>query len=118
MIDVSTLFQILGSLCVFIGYWLNSKNHQRQHQLFIFGHVFLVCFSIVESKWVLVALSVFVIYMQYKISKRKYKFKKDVVRIKRAARKVKPEKIAIYIRNIRNKRNENKRMPKKRLEVG
>jgi predicted membrane protein len=89
MIFLSTLLQILGSLCVFLGYWLNSKNHARQHMLFIFGHIFLIAFSIIETKWVLVALSVFVIYMQFKISKKKYKFKKDIVRVKKVARKVK-----------------------------
>lgn len=117
MITFSTAFQILGSICVFVGYWLNSKNHARQHQLFILGHVFLIAFSLVEQKWVIVALSVFVIYMQYKISRRKYKFKKDIVRIKKVARKAKPEEISICIKNIKSKRNENKRMPQERLEV-
>lgn len=89
MIDASTVFQILGSLCVFFGYWLNSKNHARQHQLFILGHVFLIGFSLTDRAWILAALSVFVIYMQYKISKRKYKFKKDVVRAKKVIRRIK-----------------------------
>lgn len=105
MIDSSTIFQILGSLCVFIGYWLNSKNHPRQHQLFILGHIFLIGFSIIESAWVLALLSVFVIYMQYRISKRKYKFKKDMVRAKKV------------IRRIKSKRYENKRMPQKKHEA-
>jgi hypothetical protein len=87
--NLSVTFQILGSLCVFIGYWLNSKNHPRQHMLFIFGHIFLIGFSINDSAWILAALSVFVIIMQYRISKRKYKFKKDIVRVKKVARKVK-----------------------------
>ena len=112
---LSTLFQILGSLCVFAGYWLNAKNHARQHMLFIFGHVFLIAFSIVEDKWVLVALSVFVILMQYRASKKKYKFKKDIVRIKKVARKVKPEEFKI---DIRNTKHENKRVHKKNSEVG
>ena len=100
------MFQIAGSLCVFIGYWLNSKNHPRQHQLFILGHVFLIAFSIIESAWVLASLSVFVIYMQYKISKRKYKFKKDMVRIKKVAKAVKPEEIRIRIERSKLKRND------------
>lgn len=115
--DKSTLFQILGSLCVFIGYWLNSKNHPRQHQLFIFGHLFLICFSIVESAWVLALLSVFVIYMQYKISRRKYKFKKDIVRIKKVARKAKPSEIQILIKKSKHN-NENKRVPQKGPKIG
>lgn len=102
----SILFQIAGSLCVFVGYWLNSKNHPRQHQLFILGHIFLIAFAAIELKWVLVALSVFVIYMQFKISKRKYKFKKDIVRVKKITRKIKP------------KRHENKGVPKKDHQVG
>lgn len=105
MIDASTVFQILGSLCVFAGYWLNSKNHARQHQLFILGHVFLIGFSVIDSAWVLAMLSVFVIYMQYKISRRKYKFKKDVVRAKKV------------IMRIKSKRYENKRMPQKKHEA-
>ena len=71
-----------------IGYWLNAKGHERQHMLFVFGHICLISFASLESKWILVALSVFVIYMQLKISKRKFKFKKDVVRVKRVARKI------------------------------
>ena len=105
MIDASTVFKILGSLCVFFGYWLNSKNHPRQHQLFILGHVFLIGFSIVDSAWVLAMLSVFVIYMQYKISKRKYKFKKDMVRAKKV------------IRRIKSKHYENKRVSQKEREA-
>jgi uncharacterized membrane-anchored protein YitT (DUF2179 family) len=89
---LSTLFQILGSLFIFVGYWLNAKNHSRQHMLFILGHLFLIAFSIVEDKWVLVLLSVFVIYMQFKASKSKYKFKKDIVRVKKVAKKVKYKK--------------------------
>jgi len=112
---LSTTFQILGSLCVFAGYWLNSKNHARQHMLFIFGHVFLIAFSIIEYKWVLVALSVFVIFMQYKASKKKYKFKKDIVRIKKVARRVKPQEFKI---DIRNTKYENKRVYKKNSAVG
>jgi len=111
---LSTLFQILGSLCVFAGYWLNAKNHARQHMLFIFGHLFLIAFSIVEAKWVLVVLSAVVIYMQYKASQKKYKFKKDIVRIKKVARRVKPEEFQIV---IRNKQNENKRVFKKNTAV-
>lgn len=103
----STLFQILGSLCVFVGYWLNAKNHSRQHMLFILGHIFLIAFSIVESKWILVVLSAVVIYMQFKASKNKYKFKKDIVRIKNVAKKVKPQEFQIV---IRNKRHEDKRV--------
>lgn len=106
MLDTSTSFQVLGSLCVFFGYWLNSKNHPRQHQLFILGHVFLIGFSIVESAWVLALLSVFVIHMQMKISRRKYKFKKDVVRAKRV------------IRRIKLKHYENKRVPQEGTAVG
>jgi predicted membrane protein len=102
----STLFQILGSLCVFVGYWLNSKNHPRQHQLFIFGHVFLICFTILEQKVVLFLLSLFIIIMQYRISKRKYKFKKDMVRVKKITK------------SIKIKRDENKRVSQKRGAVG
>lgn len=87
--NLSVTFQILGSLCVFIGYWLNSKNHPRQHMLFIFGHIFLIGFAITDGALILVLLSVFVIIMQYRISKRKFKFKKDLVRVKKVARKVK-----------------------------
>jgi len=112
---LSTLFQILGSLFIFAGYWLNAKNHARQHTLFILGHLFLIAFSVVEDKWVLVLLSVFVIYMQFKASKNKYKFKKDIVRIKKVARKVKPQELRI---DIRNTKHENKRVSKKNSEVG
>lgn len=101
----SLFFQILGSLCVFIGYWLNSKNHPRQHQLFILGHVFLIGFSIVNSAWVLASLSVFVIFMQYKASQKKYKFKKDIVRAKKV------------IRRIKVKGHENKGMSQKKHET-
>ena len=97
----SLFFQIAGSLCVFVGYWLNSKNHPRQHQLFIFGHVFLITFTVLESKYVLFFLSLFIIIMQYRISRRKYKFKKDIVRVKKITRKIKV------------KRDENKRVPEK-----
>lgn len=105
MITASIVFQILGSLCVFAGYWLNSKNHARQHQLFILGHIFLIGFSITDSAWVLAALSVFVIYMQYKISRRKYKFKKDMVRAKKV------------VKRIKLKSYENKRMSQKGHET-
>ena len=88
----SVIFQILGSLCVFAGYWLNSKNHPRQHQLFIFGHIFLIIFTILEFKAVLFFLSLFIIIMQYKISKRKYKFKKDIVRVKKITKSIKIKK--------------------------
>lgn len=88
--DSSLLFQILGSLCVVFGYYLNSKAHPRQHMWFIFGHIFLIGFTLLEAKWMLLSLSVFVIIMQYKISKRKYKFRKDIVRVKKVARKIKP----------------------------
>lgn len=87
--DLSTLFQFLGSLFVVVGYWLNGKGHARQHMLFVLGHICLISFAALESKWVLVALSVFVIYMQIKASKRKMEFKKDVVRVKQVARKMK-----------------------------
>lgn len=92
MIDASTLFQILGSLSVFIGYWLNSKNHPRQHQLFILGHIFLITFSIIEQKVVLILLSAFIIFMQYRISRKKYKFKKDMVRAKKVVKRIKLKK--------------------------
>lgn len=95
--DFSVFFQILGSLFVVVGYWLNSKGHDRQHMLFVLGHLCLISFAALDSKWVLVALSVFVIYMQLKISKRKYKFKKDIVRVKKVAAKIKPEKFPIVI---------------------
>jgi len=90
--DLSTLFQILGSISVFIGYWLNSKNHPRQHQLFILGHIFLISFSIVENKLVLIILSAFIIFMQYRASRKKYKFKKDMVRAKKVMRRIKVTK--------------------------
>ncbi len=111
---ISTLFQILGSLFIFVGYWLNAKNHARQHMLFIFGHVFLISFSVVEAKWVLAALSLFVIFMQLKATKKKYKFKKDIVRIKNAAKKVKSKEYQI---GIRNKRNEDKGLHKENAAV-
>jgi hypothetical protein len=84
-----------------IGYWLNGKGHARQHMLFVLGHVCLISFAALESKWVLVALSVFVIYMQIKASKRKMEFKKDVVRVKRV------------VRRISTKVKDNKKAPKK-----
>jgi hypothetical protein len=112
---LSTTFQILGSLFIFAGYWLNAKNHARQHMLFIFGHVFLIAFSAIEYKWVLVALSVFVIFMQYKASQKKYKFKKDIVRIKKVARRVKPQEFKI---DIKNTKHENKRVHKADSAVG
>jgi len=88
MISLSVALQILGSLCVFVGYYLNSKNHSRQHMAFIGGHIFLLLFSIVEQKWVLALLSVFIIVMQYRTSKRKWKFKRDMVRVKRIKKKI------------------------------
>lgn len=112
---LSTWFQVLGSLCVFIGYWLNSKNHPRQHMLFIFGHLFLIAFSLVEEKWVLVALSVFVIYMQYRISTKKWKFKKDIVRVKKVANSIKPKESPIV---IIKKIHENKGVLKKDRKAG
>lgn len=102
----SLFFQVLGSICVFVGYWLNSNNHPRQHQLFILGHIFLISFTVLESKYVLFFLSLFIIIMQYRISKRKYKFKKDIVRVKKITRKIKP------------KTNENKGVPKKDRKIG
>ena len=89
--NLLTTLQILGSLCVFIGYWLNSKGHPRQHMAFIGGHIFLLAFTALQSLWILFALSVFIIIMQYRISKRKWKFKKDIVRIKKVKRKIKPK---------------------------
>lgn len=85
--------------------------------MFILGHVFLIGFSLVESAWVLAALSVFVIHMQLKISRKKYKFKKDIVRLKKVAKTVKPEEILTRIEKIKVKRNENKRVPQKRAKV-
>lgn len=87
--DLSLFFQILGSLFVLVGYYLNSKEHPRQHMAFIGGHICLLGFTSIESKWVLFALSVFIIIMQIRISKRKYKFKKDIVRFKKIAVKTK-----------------------------
>lgn len=86
--NYSLLFQILGSISVLIGYYLNSKNHARQHMAFIFGHIFLLGFTFLESKWVLLSLSILIIYFQYKISKRKWKFKKDIVRVKSLKTKI------------------------------
>lgn len=83
--DLSLFFQILGSLFVLVGYYLNTKEHPRQHMAFIGGHICLLGFTSIESKWVLFALSVFIIIMQIKISKRKYKFRKDIVRMKKVA---------------------------------
>jgi len=87
--DLSLTFQILGSISVLIGYYLNSKNNPRQHMAFIFGHIFLLGFTSIESKWVLFSLSVLIIYFQYRISIKKWKFKKDVVRVKNIARRTK-----------------------------
>ena len=98
---LSTLFQILGSIFVFVGYLLNAKNHQRQHQMFILGHLFLLSFTIIEQKIPLLLLSVFIIVTQYRTSRKKYKFKKDIVRVKKVARKIKVKK------------NENQGLPKK-----
>ena len=103
--DISTLYQILGSICVLIGYWLNSNSHPRQHMAFIVGHIFLVGFTLAEGKWILLLLSIFIIIMQYRISKRKYKFKKDIVRVKKTVRKIKYNK------------NENKRMSQEKSET-
>ena len=114
----SLFFQIMGSLCVFVGYWLNSKNHPRQHQLFIFGHVFLITFTVLESKVVLFFLSLFIIIMQYRISRRKYKFKKDIVRMKKVAKIVKPGEMRIHIKNGKSNRNESKRVSQKGTKVG
>lgn len=83
--DLSLFFQILGSLFVLVGYYLNTKEHPRQHMAFIGGHICLLGFTSIESKWVLFGLSVFIIMMQVRISKRKYKFKKDIVRMKKIA---------------------------------
>jgi hypothetical protein len=80
---LSVAFQILGSLCVLIGYWLNAKNHPRQHMAFIGGHIFLLSFTALESKWVLFTLSVIIIGIQYRISQKKWKFKRDMVRIRK-----------------------------------
>ena len=66
---------------------------------FIAGHIFLIGFTLSEEKWVLLLLSIFIIIMQYRISKRKYKFKKDIVRVKKTVRKIKYNK------------NESKTMP-------
>lgn len=87
--SLSLLFQIFGSVCVFLGYILNSKNHPRQHQLFILGHVFLASFTIIEQKIPLLLLSVFIIITQFKVSRKKYKFKKDIVRVKKITRRIK-----------------------------
>jgi hypothetical protein len=57
---------------------------------FIGGHIFLLAFTALQSLWILFALSVFIIIMQYRISKRKWKFKKDIVRIKKVKQKLKP----------------------------
>ena len=103
--DVSTLYQILGSVCVLIGYWLNSNSHPRQHMAFIAGHVFLIGFTFTEEKWILLMLSVFIIIMQYRISRRKYKFKKDIVRVKKTVRKIK------------NINNENERVSQEKPET-
>jgi hypothetical protein len=57
---------------------------------FIGGHIFLLAFTGLQQLWILFALSCFIIIMQYKISKRKWKFKKDIVRIKKVQKKIKP----------------------------
>jgi len=80
--------QILGSIAVLIGYYLNSYNNPRQHMAFIAGHIFLLGFMYLESKWILFALSIIIIILQYRISKRKYKFKKDIVRVKKVKAKI------------------------------
>jgi hypothetical protein len=59
----------------------------------------------VDSAWVLAALSVFVIFMQYRASQKKYKFKKDMVRAKKV------------IRRIKVKGHENKGMSQKKHET-
>lgn len=102
---LSTLFQILGSVFVFVGYLLNAKNHQRQHQMFILGHLFLLSFTIIEQKIPLLLLSVFIIVTQYKTSRKKYKFKKDIVRVKKITRKIKLKK------------NENQGVPQKNHKI-
>jgi ABC-type Mn2+/Zn2+ transport system permease subunit len=79
----SLLLQILGSISVLIGYYLNSNNNPRQHMAFILGHIFLLGFTAIESKWVLFLLSVAIIILQYRISQKKWKFKKDLVRVKK-----------------------------------
>ena len=50
---------------------------------FILGHIFLLGFTAIESKWVLFLLSVAIIILQYRISQKKWKFKKDLVRVKK-----------------------------------
>jgi hypothetical protein len=82
----SLAFQILGSIAVLVGYYFNSKNNVYQHFCFILGHIFLLMFTALEEKWVLFALSIAIIILQYRISKRKWKFKKNIVRAKRLAR--------------------------------
>lgn len=82
--------------------------------LFIIGHIFLIAFAAIEYKWVLVSLSVFVIYMQFKISRRKYKFKKDIVRVKKVASRIKSKEFKIV---IRNRDHENKGMFKKDCKI-
>lgn len=89
VMNLSLLFQILGSISVLVGYYLNSKGNVYQHFCFILGHIFLLGFTTLEEKWVLFALSVLIIFFQYRISKRKWKFKKNIVRVKRVARKTK-----------------------------
>jgi hypothetical protein len=102
--DLSLSFQILGSLSVLVGYYLNSKNNPRQHMAFIGGHIFLLGFTALESKWVLFSLSIAIIFLQYRISKRKWKFKKDMVRVKKIMIK-KPffsKEYSIYQKNVNN----------------
>jgi hypothetical protein len=55
---------------------------------FIGGHIFLLGFTALEEKWILFALSIAIIILQYRISKRKYKFKKDIVRVKKVKEKI------------------------------
>jgi predicted membrane protein len=85
---ISVILQTLGSLCVLIGYYLNSNSNPRQHMAFIGGHIFLLILMFSEEKWILFALSIIIIILQYRISKRKYKFKKDIVRVKKAKEKI------------------------------
>jgi hypothetical protein len=87
VMNYSVLFQILGSLAVLVGYYFNSKGNVYQHFCFILGHIFLLMFTALEEKWVLFALSITIIILQYRISKRKWKFKKNLVRVKRLAKR-------------------------------
>jgi len=83
IMNISLLFQIAGSLAVLFGYYLNSKSNVYQHFWFILGHIFLIGFTIMETKPILLLLSVCIIFFQYRISKRKWRFKKNVVRVKK-----------------------------------